>query len=381
MFETLENDSFAIGKPETESPFGANPHLVPVGRGEPEAIERSISELMGDAPLREAMDTIAMLQQTIEQKDQALIQSTIAASTAHQQLEKAKTQYEHLRKKLTTVVKAHETLTQKVAEAEQADLSQEKMIPESAVVQMKEQWRVAQKSMEREHTRLRGELAKAKAGWHQAGQELETQTRARRAEAAHASLKVANLEREVEAVRDSGASAVAAAKGGNMWVRLSGTAAATAVVMLALGVWWQYGRDASGRPAAAEATSASAAVTAPVIPARSSTAQSSTATAGLSGLMGSRGAFQKALGRLNSSLYGPIGVSPEQILRAVRESNAKTNPNVCNFQWNNGQPALYFGGAQVSLGSSLDSCADAVEQYLRPSRGPANGAPVVSAKK
>jgi len=358
MFETLENElNLAAAAPAKTTAFGTSLSPIPAREGEPaQAVEFD--------PMREAMEqTIETLRQALDQKEQALAQSMIAASGLQQQLDKSKTHYEHLRKKLTTVVKAHEVLTQKIAAAEQAEGSQEGQIPESTVAHMKEQWRVAQKSMEREHNRLRGELAKAKAGWHQTSQELEIQSRARRSENAQASLRVANLEREIESTRAVHATAAAAAGGGNMWFRLSATAAGTAIIMLALGIWWQYGRPASGSTNIVQAAEAPAPQpTAPIIPVRSSTPSSGS----LSGLAGSRGAFQKSLSRLNNSLYGPVGVTPEQILRAVREANAKTNPNVCNFQWNNGQPALYYGGAQQSLESSLDGCAGAVEAFLRP---------------
>jgi len=365
MFETLEKEltfgavapDLGAVAPKKETPFGTS--LSPTSVRDAE-----IARAIEFDPMREAMEeTIATLRQALDQKEQALAQTTIAATGLQQQLDKSKTHYEHLRKKLTTVVKAHEGLTQKIAAAEQAEGSQERQIPESTVAHMKEQWRVAQKSMEREHARLRGELAKTKAGWHQTGQELEIQSRARRSEGAHASLQVANLEREIATVRATKATTGASAGSGNMLVRLSATAAGTAVLMLALGIWWQYGRSESSHTDTVQAATAPAAsVTAPIVSVRSTTPSSGS----LSGMMVSRGAFQKALGRLNNNLYGPIGVSPEQILRAVREANAKTNPNVCNFQWNNGQPSLYFGGAQQSLESSLDGCADAVDGYLRP---------------
>jgi hypothetical protein len=164
----------------------------------------------------------------------------------------------------------------------------------------------------------------------------------------------------VEAARAPSAQG-AGADGGRVWLKLSATAAAIAIAMLALGLWWQSGHSGTGGdagPAAVQAAREQGSRPGPLAP-------SSSVKSRLSSGLVSRGAFQKSLSRLNNVLYGPVGVTPEQILRAVRETNAKTNPNVCNFQWNNGQPALYFGGGQSSLGESLDQCATAVEGFLR----------------
>lgn len=361
MFESLQDDgSLTRGGLGNESRFGG-PMLVPVLDRESSPVDES--DVPAFDPVREAMEqTIATLQEALTEKEHAIVQSAIAASSLHQQLDKSKTHNEQLRKKLTTVAKAHEALSQKVAAAEQSGSVNGRQIPEAEVAQMKEKWRVAQKSMEREYGRLQGELAKAKIGLHQATQELETQTRARRSDAAHASLRIANLEREVESARAGAAQPGVAEKGGNLWLRLSVTSATTAAIMIATWFCWPSLHDYYGKVSAEPRIAASAPVT-----------SGYRQTGALSGLnaAGSREAFQKALGRLNNILYGPVGVTPEQILRAVRESNAKTDPGVCNFQWNNGQPALYFGGADTSLGASLDRCATAVDQYLRPGDKPA----------
>jgi hypothetical protein len=334
-------------------------------------------------------ETIAQLQAALQQKDEELLQTTLAATNFKETLEQTKTRSEHLRKKLTTVVKAHETLSQKVASGAVPIVNGGRAVPESEVAQMKEQWRVAQKSFEREHNRIRGELAKTRTQAHQVAQELEVQTRARRAEEAHASLRVANLERNLQTAK----TVVAAEESqSGSWMKLAATAVVTAIVMIAFGFWWQSshpGAEEAARQAqvhdSASPRTPAAPVTAPPSVLPSATSQPSpaknpepssggmngapagSAVAGqtLSAGIMSRGAFQKALSRLNNVLYGPVGATPEQILRTVREENAKTNPNVCNFQWNNGQPALYFGGAQTSLESSLDQCASAVELFLK----------------
>jgi hypothetical protein len=166
-------------------------------------------------------ETIAQLQAALQQKDEELLQTTLAATNFKETLEQTKTRSEHLRKKLTTVVKAHETLSQKVASGAVPIVNGGRAVPESEVAQMKEQWRVAQKSFEREHNRIRGELAKTRTQAHQVAQELEVQTRARRAEEAHASLRVANLERNLQTAK----TVVAAEESqSGSWMKLAATA-------------------------------------------------------------------------------------------------------------------------------------------------------------
>ncbi len=386
--------------PPTRVPLQRPVVRAPAPASEPS--DRDIVEVAtGDSPhamTQEMEEQIAQLQAALQEKEQTLLEKTISATSLKRELDQAKTRNEHLRKKLTTVVRAHESLSQKVVAGGQTAPADGRQITETEVAEMKEQWRVAQKSFEREYTRARTELAKAKAEVRDASQELEAQTRARRAEAAQASLRIANLERDIEGVKSAPPDENPQAR---VLSKLAYTAAATAVVMLILGFWWQtghasaadegarrqaasgvqasggpaLGKPSTARPSTPFSASSSASLPGPAGSAKSSFSGSGSddSGGGFSGGLGSalgdggssQGSFQRALNRLNNLLYGPVGVTPEQILKVVRVQNAKTNPNVCTFEWNNGQPTLYYGGSQKSLESSIDQCSSAVEAFLQ----------------
>ncbi len=75
-----------------------------------------------------------------------------------------------------------------------------------------------------------------------------------------------------------------------------------------------------------------------------------------------RAQFQGAVGRLNHSLSGHFGKAPEEILREVHEKYKATDPNICAFDWRNGQPSLLYGGGSLSISQTLQKCADAVDR-------------------
>lgn len=77
---------------------------------------------------------------------------------------------------------------------------------------------------------------------------------------------------------------------------------------------------------------------------------------------GGRAQFQGAVGRLSRSLSGHSGRAPEAILREVHERYKATDPNICAFDWHNGQPSLLYGGGNLSIGQTLQRCADAVDR-------------------
>jgi hypothetical protein len=72
--------------------------------------------------------------------------------------------------------------------------------------------------------------------------------------------------------------------------------------------------------------------------------------------------FTQSLDRLNSALNSFPGLTPAEVLRQA--SALSGDKSVCAFEWNNGNPALQFGGrGKGSLAQSLQSCAQAVEKF------------------
>lgn len=73
-----------------------------------------------------------------------------------------------------------------------------------------------------------------------------------------------------------------------------------------------------------------------------------------------RADFSGALDRLDYALQAFPGVKPETVLHAVYQSNRQ-----CALLWNEGHPALIYGGgssaSKDSLASALSHCADAIE--------------------
>jgi len=125
-----------------------------------------------------------------------------------------------------------------------------------------------------------------------------------------------------------------------------------AAVVVALAVGWsqmsaQSNAAASAPPLSAQAPNPSRSQ--PVIPAQFATPQHE---------------FQGALGRLNNALANFSEDRPEDVLADVRRRMSASDPSVCAFNWNNGQPALLYGGQtkSVSLASTLTKCAQAVEK-------------------
>jgi hypothetical protein len=76
--------------------------------------------------------------------------------------------------------------------------------------------------------------------------------------------------------------------------------------------------------------------------------------------------FSNGVGRLSHAFSRFPGVDPETIMRAVNKKAAASGSSVCAFAWNDGQPALQFGGGRggnTSLSGTLTRCAEAVERF------------------
>ena len=72
--------------------------------------------------------------------------------------------------------------------------------------------------------------------------------------------------------------------------------------------------------------------------------------------------FQGSVARLSHSLSGHFGKSPEEILREVHEKYKANDPDICAFDWRNGQPSLRYAGGRLSISQTIQKCADAVER-------------------
>lgn len=72
--------------------------------------------------------------------------------------------------------------------------------------------------------------------------------------------------------------------------------------------------------------------------------------------------FQSSVERLNRVLARKPGRSPEDLMREARERYKAVDPSLCAFNWRNGQPSLLYGGGHLSLGQTIQKCADAIEK-------------------
>jgi hypothetical protein len=300
-----------------------------------------------------------------------------------QELDSQKNQAQELQEKLVKAVKTNESLTSAAA---QAASTRGNWRTDADAARMEQQFRLAQKALEREHARVKDELVVTKGELHRANQQLEAHNRARRVEAAQASAKISQLERQVEETVSAAHAAGAehSQNGARIRTRLSLAAALAAVVMLAVGIWSQFGTHANSSQEQTHSDTPEPEIHAAryVTPSSSNGSQpngssskgsssngSSSAQSLPSDLSqfggGSQAAFQRSLGRLNNALSIPVGRTPEQLLREVRQKGAKTGIRVCDFEWNGGQPAVVYGGAGgLSLDASLNRCAAAVEDFV-----------------
>jgi hypothetical protein len=68
----------------------------------------------------------------------------------------------------------------------------------------------------------------------------------------------------------------------------------------------------------------------------------------------------QSLDRLNRALAAFPGMDPHELLRQVSSSGHSSE---CSFNWNNGNPSLVFNGGHISISQTLDRCAEAIEKY------------------
>ncbi len=316
-------------------------------------------------PMKDPRELIARLRKTVAEKDKALLEASLNNVDLREELDQAKTQSTDLQKQLVDTLKENESLSKR--SADQAPATKGNWRSDADAARMEQQFRLAQKALEREHARIKEELVVTKGELHRATQQIEVQAEARRIESAQASAKMATLERQVAetASAASAAGAQLSLSSTRVKTRLAAAAGVTALLMATAGSWVWF----SGTHAAPESQHASVAAEPEihaatyVTPRTSSQTNAQLLNSQFGG--GSQAAFQNALGRLNNVLSGMTGRTPEDLLKEVRRSNAKTDPSLCNFEWNGGQPALvYTGAGGVSMDASLNRCAAAVQDYL-----------------
>ena len=75
---------------------------------------------------------------------------------------------------------------------------------------------------------------------------------------------------------------------------------------------------------------------------------------------GEKVGLTQSLDRLNRALAGFPGMDPHEVLRQVSSSGRSSE---CAFNWNKGNPSLVFNGGSISISQTLDRCAQAIEKY------------------
>ncbi len=238
------------------------------------------------------------------------------------------------------------------------------------VTRLKADWRRAMKTLQEENKDRRSELVLTKGQLHQTKRQLDQENTARHAEAYRTGNIIAHLETELEEARH------AATKSDRRQSRrrhiggsVAAIVAAAGAIALAVAIWTISRRPvtACGAVVAESTITESAAgkvspVSTPVLTAPSETfslpgvtpAGNPAPDPGLAG----------GMDRLNGALDNFPGRRPEDILREIHRKAAKTDPSLCAFNWNNGQPSIvYGGGSKLSLSATVDRCAAAIEKY------------------
>ncbi|MDQ1470050.1 MAG: hypothetical protein QOJ99_1530, partial [Bryobacterales bacterium] len=261
-------------------------------------------------------EEILPLQRLLQEKDQALFRATLSSTDLQRRLEQATLETENLRVELSEAQRPAEAL------ARSTGLSLE---TQQEVNRQRKEWLRSQKTLEGDHAQCKAELVQLRGNSYKLQQQLELESRARRMEAAQSSAKICSLERSLSAANIELSKAYAAAGKSKARPRVGVAFASVTAIMVAAVVWTQMPTAASA-PVAPVARKEPVPLTTPYFQ--------------------TGAGFQNSLGRLNEALSSFGNRSPEEILRDVRLRGA--DHSVCAFQWNNGQPALLYGGEGVN---------------------------------
>ena len=251
--------------------------------------------------------------------------------------------------------------------------------PESEVDKVKREWHKTQKMLERSQAERKADQARMRSQLHESEHQRLMENRARRMESAHASAKIANLQKAVETANARAVAAeISSGERSRPNLKLAAASAAAAAILAALTTWVAMphkSAPAASKVASSSPHAATAAVLATPVAATNHTAgagstlvthtPSAMVAAPLSSIEQKQG-FQSSLSRLNRILTAFPNRKPEQLLREVHLAYAATDPTVCSFEWNHGQPAVIYSGEgnKLSLGETLSKCAQALEKQV-----------------
>jgi hypothetical protein len=312
-------------------------------------------------------EEIARLRRLLAEKGHAGLRFALAESDLKRRLEDAEVINAALRTQLQIVHSAPDP-------AVAADQASKPAGDSAEVARLKADWRRAMQSLEREYRESKAELVMVRGQLHQTQRQLEQVYSTRQAEAAKYSANTASIQTDLAdalAVTDSHRS-----QSRDRTTRLLIAAIVFTAVLLtvALTIWTVRTNVSSRQCVAAEAEQIAAPRNNPasapeeaqppqafslpgVIPAGALVAKQEPR---------SEPGFAGGMNRLNGALAAFPDRRPEDILREIHRKAASRDPSVCAFEWNNGQPALLYGGAgKLTLAATVDKCADAIEKYHR----------------
>jgi hypothetical protein len=280
-------------------------------------------------------EELSSLRRLVAEKDHAVIRAVVSSGEMQHELETAKAESVKLKALL-------EVAKEKPHAAMQAEMNGE-------ILKLTAKFNHARKTLEREHNKVRSEVVTLRGQSQQLQQQLDNERKARQIESARAAGQIASLEHDLAiAYGEKSASGMAQSRERATRLRLGAAAVAVTVIVAAVVFGWSQMAAKTGPAAVAEG--------APQV-------------AGLSGTrppapIPAQHGFQGALGDLNNALANFPDRRVEDVLTEVRRRSSVSDPSVCAFQWNGGQPALLYGGQNksVSLGGTLTKCAQAVEK-------------------
>jgi hypothetical protein len=327
-------------------------------------------------PAGSPQEEIVSLRRTIDQKDQAILRSVMTLQDLQQQLAEEKDESQNLRGALIALNREDPAATSgdtppsepAPGPAHGAD-GRPTFPPElqAELDKQRKEWAKIQRSLERQHGQRQSELSSVRSQWFQTQQQLETESRARRMESAQASATISKLTRDLGSAREEVVSSGLVRHGWSKGAWVMVLASVCVTILFGVGLTWTQVSAHSTPPIAG---SESATGTIPgsqgspteLLRAAKQTPVDTRPISVPAVSTGSAGAFQGSLSRLNQSLSGFGNRRVEDVLREVRTRSG--DPTVCSFQWNNGQPALLYGGAslKVNLSTELTRCAMAVDQ-------------------
>jgi hypothetical protein len=280
-------------------------------------------------------EELSSLRRLVAEKDHAVIRAAVSSSEMQHELETAKAESVKLKALL-------EVAKEKPHAAMQAEMNGE-------ILKLTAKFNHARKTLEREHNKVRSEAVTLRGQSQQLQQQLDNERKARQVESARAAGQIASLEHDLAiAYGEKSASGMAQSRERATRLRLGAAAVAVTVIVAAVVFGWSQMAAKTGPAAVAESAQQVAGLSGTRLPAP----------------IPAQHGFQGALGDLNNALASFPDRRAEDVLTEVRRRSSVSDPSVCAFQWNGGQPALLYGGQNksVSLGGTLTKCAQAVEK-------------------